>query len=203
MSIKSTVMEVSTFFKKEFCEELNQPVCSQHNKFRGFCGARLFGKDLPEKDKNFENPKIGGFDLLINYCPIVVENKFNQKFYGGSCTHGSKQDLLHYEKIGKDSGCFVSSLNKEQKEIPPYSEQKTAFSLEVYSIPRILQSRAACVEYTCEKGEIYLKIDDKKVHCPSNKITKVPGYGGEIKCADKRVMCHKKYKCKFGCTNVQ
>lgn len=204
ISIKSTVVEVQTHYKKEFCEEINQPVCSQHNKFRGYCGARLFNKDLPEKDRHFQaSAKIGGFDLLINYCPIVVENKFNQKFYGGSCEVGSKQDLLNYEKIGKNSGCFLSSLEKGDKIIRPYSEQKTAFSLEVYSVPKLKESRAACIEYLCEKGEIYVKIENMEVHCPSNGTAKVPSYGGELKCPDKKVMCHKKYKCKFGCTNVE
>jgi hypothetical protein len=203
VSIKSTVIEVSTYFKKEFCEEINQPVCSMHNKFRGFCGAKLFGKDLPEKDRNFSNARIGGFDLFVNHCPIVVENKFDQKFYGGSCTHGSKLDLLAYEKIGRDSGCFVSNISKNEKTLYPFIDEKTAWSSEVYSMAEIKESRAACIEYTCERGEIYLKIDDKKIHCPSNKITKVSGYSGEIKCADKNVMCHRKYKCKFGCTNIQ
>jgi len=203
VKIRSTVLEVSTFFKKEFCEEINQPVCSTHNKFRGYCGARMFNKDLPEKHRNFANAKIGGFDLFVNHCPIVVENKFDQKFYGGSCTFGSKSDLLHYEKIGKDSGCFVSNLSKEHKIIPPFSEQKTAWTLEVYSIPKLKESRAACIEYNCDKGEIYLKIDGHKFHCPSNKTVKIPGYSGEITCANKKVMCHKKYKCKFGCTTVQ
>ena len=66
------------------------------------CGNK-FGKERGTMFRNMLHPFV---------------NKFNQKFYGGSCTQGSKQDLLHYEKIGKDSGCFVSSLSKKEgKEI--------------------------------------------------------------------------------------
>ena len=203
ISIQSTVLKVTTWFKKEFCEEINQPVCSMHNMFRGYCGARIYNRDLPEKDRNFSNARIGGFDIFVNHCPIVVENKFNQKFYGGSCRQGSQQDLLPYEKICPNCGCFVSSLSKEFKKKSINDVENSAWTLEVYSIPNIIQSRAACLEFNCHKGEIYLRLDEKDYHCPSNKTMRIKDYHGEVKCPSNKIMCHKKYNCKFGCTSIQ
>lgn len=208
LKIETTIMKVETYFKKEYCEELNQPVCSMHNTFRGYCGARKFNRILPKQDQNFLNARIGGYDNFVNRCPIVIENKFSQKYYGGSCKWGSKEDLSSYEKICHNCGCFVSSLSKK----PVHSgksngqlshEEETAFDLTVYSKPQELHSKAACLEFECAKGEVFIKIDGKKKLCPSNKDISVDGYQGKVKCPDKAILCDKKYFCKFGCTNVK
>lgn len=208
LRIESTIMKVETSFKKEFCEELNQPVCSMHNTFRGYCGVRKFNRILPKQDQNFSNDKIGGFDNFVNRCPIVIENKFSQKYYGGSCKWGSKEDLSPYEKICHNCGCFISTLAKkpfhEGKINGQLShEEETAFDLTVYSKPKELHSKAACIEFECARGEIFIKVDGMKKNCPSNKDVSFDGYQGKVKCPDKRILCDKKYLCKFGCTNVK
>ena len=102
-----------------------------------------------------------------------------------------------------DSGCFISSLSKELK-IPTVKDVKeSANNLEIFSVPKIINSKAACIEFICDNGEIFIKIDGKDYLCPSGKIMSVPGYHGEVQCPSKKLMCHKKYKCKFGCTSVQ
>ena len=102
-----------------------------------------------------------------------------------------------------DSGCFMSSLNKELITPTIKDVEKSAYNLEIYSIPEIINSRAACIEFTCDNSEMFIKIDGKDYLCPSNKKMSVPGYHGQVQCPDKKVMCHKKYRCKFGCTSVQ
>jgi len=207
LSFTSIIMNVETNYKKEYCEKLNQPTCSTHNMFRGYCGARLFNAILPKHEQNFSNARIGGFDNFVNRCPIVVENKFSQKFYGGSCRYGSKEDLLPYEKVCKNCGCFVSSLNKNQMQNKTdtegmTNEESTSFDLNLYSNPIELNSRAACIEFQCKEGEIYVKIDEQKYKCPSEEDLTIKGYNGKIKCPNKNVMCDQKYLCKFGCTKI-
>lgn len=207
--INSSIIGVKTLFKDEFCHEINQPICSMHNIFRGYCGAKVFNKDLAKQNRNFPNARFGGFDNFVNHCPIVVENKFDQKFYGGSCRFGSKKELKPYEKICENCACFVSSLNKigdKKYRIQPSNVtpvEQTAFNLEIFSEPAILYSKAACIEFKCAKGEINVIINNKAFHCPSKKHIKIPGYEGQIQCPRKEVICNQKYFCKFGCTDVQ
>lgn len=203
LTITSQVMSVKTSYNKEFCEEINQPVCSMHNIFRGFCGARLFGRDLPKKHRNFSNARLGGFDIFMNHCPIVVENKFGRKWYGGNCKWGEQKDLAPYEKVSLNSGCFISSLSKQLKHSSIQDVEQSAWNLEVYSIPNIVSAKAACIEFSCKKGEIFIKIEGKDYHCPSKKVLRINGYHGVVECPDKEVMCSNRYKCKFGCTSVQ
>ncbi len=210
MKIETTIMKVETFFKKEYCEDINQPVCSMHNTFRGYCGAKKFDTILPKQDQNFINARIGGFDNFVNRCPIVIENKFSQKYYGGSCRYGNKGDSLPFEKICQNCGCFVSTLSK----VPIHSgktnsqsqlthSEETAFDLSCYSKPHQLHSRAVCFEFECAQGNIFVKIEGKKKLCPSNQYISVEGFLGKVLCPDKAILCDKKYLCKFGCTNVQ
>ena len=50
----------------------------------------------------------------MNHCPIVTERRRTQRNYGGNCKYGSKKDLMPYEKVGKNSACFLFSLSKEE-----------------------------------------------------------------------------------------
>jgi len=201
---KNIIIKYQTNFKEEFCEEANQPVCSMHNMFRGFCGVRIYDYNLPKQDQNFSYARIGGFDNFVNRCPIVVENKFSQQYYGGSCRWGSKEDLLPYEKVCLNCGCFISSLSKNQiKEGKFLDTLKETFNFSIYSKPSELNRKASCIEFECIDDEINVIIDGNKNVCPSNKSIKIDGYFGRIKCPDRRILCNKSYFCKFGCTKIE
>jgi len=61
---------------------------------------------------------------------------------------------------------------------------------------------ASCFEFKCEKGELYVIINENKYKCAENgNITNIPGYIGGIKCPSKEILCGEKYLCKFGCVD--
>lgn len=61
---------------------------------------------------------------------------------------------------------------------------------------------ASCFEFKCQGYDLYVLIDNKKYKCDdSGMINNIPGYVGNIKCPDKKLLCNEKYLCKFGCVN--
>lgn len=186
---------VRTYHRKEFCQYINQPACSMHNQFRGFCGAKVYKKELPNEERNFDNPFVGGYDNFVNRCPIVVENKFSQAFYGGNCKFGAKEGLSEFEQIGPESACFVSSLRKNGKE-----KELEINKIHSYSIEPNL--KAACYKFRCKNNKIFVDINGEEHFCPSGRKLHIRGLFGRIYCPNKRVLCHKKYFCKFGCTGI-
>jgi hypothetical protein len=61
---------------------------------------------------------------------------------------------------------------------------------------------ASCYEFKCDDGELKVAINGDLFKCPSNEKITIRGYRGFIFCPDNDVMCNKKYKCKFGCTEM-
>ena len=102
-----------TDFKNEFCTNFNYPVCSTSNIFRGICKVRKFPYKLTKNERLFSNPHLGGADSLTDKCPIAIEDKGNQSYYGGSCRVGNKDNLMmkEIEKICPECACFMSNLS--------------------------------------------------------------------------------------------
>ena len=101
---------MTTPYKIEFCTNFNKQICSTSNIFRGRCLVKRFERDLPNTDQYFDQKNIGGIDPLTEHCPIVIEEKNGENYYGGSCRVGSRMDISDYETIGPTSVCFMSSL---------------------------------------------------------------------------------------------
>jgi len=60
--------------------------------------------------------------------------------------------------------------------------------------------RAACHEFKCENNDLFVVIGEKSIKCDPRGDTLVPGFEGIVKCPDKELLCHEKFKCKYGCT---
>jgi len=107
----------TTDFKNEFCTNFNYPICSTSNIFRGICKIRKFNYQLSINERYFKNPKIGGEDSLTDKCPIPIEYKGDQSYYGGSCRVGNNDTLYlpSIEKICPECACFMSNLTDDSK----------------------------------------------------------------------------------------
>lgn len=174
----------SEYFTKfnEFCFQKNTAKCSFHNIFRGFCMFKNYNKELPQHEQHFNDRTLGGTDILTDRCPIVIENKNNQDYYGGSCKVGKK--VLQHEKICPECACFETNLIKKDDN----------------NLKDNLES-AACFQYRCDENDLFVKIENTEYKCDNyNKITNIKNFKGEVNCPSKDVICNKKYKCKFGCT---
>jgi len=111
-SAGESTYSMNTPYKVEFCTNFNKQICSTSNIFRGRCSVKKFDRSLPSTDQYFDDISIGGVDPLAEHCPIVIEEKRGQNYYGGSCRVGSRFDISDYETICPDCACFMSSLSK-------------------------------------------------------------------------------------------
>jgi len=190
-----SIINVQTKYKKEFCQFMNQPACSMHNQFRGFCGIKVFDQDLPFDQRNFASPRVGGYDTFVNRCPIVVENKYSQQYYGGNCKFGSNEGIMDFERICPECACFLSSLSKT------LNDEEIVID-KIHSNSSETQLRAGCYEYKCVEGKVYVVVEGKDYRCRGGKSLSIPGFYGRMYCPSKKILCDKRYFCKFGCTDI-
>ena len=54
-------------------------------------------------------------------------------------------------------------------------------------------------EFKCSDDKLFVLIDNKQYDCSKKNVT-IPGYQGNVVCPPFDVLCNKRYKCKFGCT---
>lgn len=210
-------------FGKEYCTKFNNPVCSISNTFRGTCRTKLYESDLNEFERYFDNAKIGGSDPLMDKCPIPMEDKGGQNYYGGSCRVGNKETLnSKIEKICPECVCFLSSLTKPVpatkrlrfQQVKEDTNKKSNITnnkmkkLETKEELEQFEEReltpedllASCFEYKCEEEQLFVLIEGNKYQCKFGTPLKIDGYNGAVNCPDNKIVCNKKFKCKFGCT---
>lgn len=225
---KCVEKEVSNF-PNEFCTKANYPICSTSNIFRGNCKTKNFQRDLSDYERYFLNAKMGGIDSLTDKCPIPIEVKSGQNYYGGSCRVGiPNKSSLKIEQICPECACFMSNLEpvkidarvanltteavkarflqknhlKTKKTI---ADQEDEVDLDDGEIkPHTLTNedlKAACFSYSCIRGELFVNINNQQYKCKANGITTIPGFSGGVQCPSSQNICDKRFKCKFGCTN--
>jgi len=89
------------------CDTNGDSYCSFDREFRGLCQIGTYNQDLPTEYQYFADPRLGGYDALSDYCPIVVE------YSNGACqdpANGEDTDV-NYGAVHSDlAGCFSSSL---------------------------------------------------------------------------------------------
>ena len=167
-----------TNFPNDFCEEINQEVCSNQNIFRAICKTMQYEKPLPIEKQFFPDPRKGGIDELVDYCPIAIEDSADDEYYGGSCRFGHK-GKRNIEKVCPHCACFENTL-------------KPITNLKIKT-----EKFASCFEFTCNESIITVLVDGNKAVCDQGRAT-IEGYSGSIKCPDSKVLCHKTYFYKFG-----
>lgn len=202
-------------FKDDFCTKLNYPVCSRSNIFRGNCRGRRYG-NLSPYERYFKDESIGGADFLTDKCPIPIETKHGRSYYGGSCRVGTTDNINKYEKVCPNCACMmgtiqsISNKNLRKEEYREAIEMERGSSLMKNPLMKMAElneaedQRALCIEYECDKGELYVILSgdkENKVKCNKEKEEiSFRGYKGKITCPDPLVLCDERYKCKFGCT---
>lgn len=210
--------KVETTFTDEFCTKLNNPVCSVSNVFRANCLAKRFKKELNSFERYFDDPKLGGIDPLTDRCPIAFEEKNGQNYYGGSCRVGTTDNIGQLEKVCPECACFMSNLDVADKskrlrfqEIDNaggnLNEKKARVlapsSKELNDNSQLSNDdlSASCYQFKCQGPDLYVIIKEKSYRCPTNENIKINGFKGTIICPKNENLCHKSYKCKFGCTD--
>ena len=94
-----------------------------------------------------------------------------------------------------ECACFISSLRVKK------NSRFAARNFRKLTLDNRNDFRASCHEFACESNnKLFVKIGDKKILCHHKRGKIVPGYEGVINCPPAEVICHEKFKCKYGCT---
>jgi len=201
------IYRVKSKYPREFCSNFNNPVCSTHNIFRGSCYVRDTIDKMSSNIKvnPFTQLGFGGSDNYMDYCPSAMEDKGYQTYYGGSCRVGSTVQLNSHEKLCPNCACVITDLNpKKVNEVANKRNMKIRYGQAIYDslannviFKKSPYLKASCLEYNCIHNKLYIDIMNQSYLC-NKKYIKIPDMG-IIKCPLKSMICHKKYKCKFGC----
>ncbi len=132
-------------------------------------------KDLEKKNKEKENEIKKEIDM-------ISENDIGYYDEGENIGENEEENKNKLKRIDKKFN--IISINKPDGDLIPILTED--------------DYRAMCFEFICIQNKLYAIIHNKKYECIENKIT-IPGYRGKIVCPTKNVLCHRKYKCKFGC----
>jgi leishmanolysin len=143
-----------------FCTDRTQTRCTFNLLSKGFCQLRTYDTNLGYYEHIPTNPKIGGIDSLMDYCPYM-----NPVSFSGCRGSGSGEP---FEVYGGNSACWDSNL----------------------VISRVLKSvDARCLEYACDANTtLRVRVGNTWLDCPQNQsflnITSgfEPGYSGYITC---------------------
>lgn len=175
--------KIFTKFEKEFCSEFNSPTCSTSNIFRGNCKTRKY-KNLHAFERYIDD-NTAGVDPLTDKCPIAIEVKEGQIYYGGSCRVGQTKTLKTHEKICPECACFMSNLRKASSNEISSTNKKLRFkqvnkeeknnnvlsnnNLDK-STPTKLRNNISSPETTPEISDSDLKAECLDYYCKDDKI---------------------------------
>lgn len=210
VDLTKNTFDIKSLYPREFCSNFNNPVCSTHNIFKGNCNVKMkSNNDESIKVMPFTNSQVAGGDIFLDYCPTPMEIKTNQDYYSGSCRVGDKSHLNNFEKICPNCACVITDISKSSKKtrvIDFHKINKKRFNRgsaigdnnnQTLKTKASNNLNASCLEYKCDKGELYISILNNQYHCNKRYIS-IPNLG-TVKCPLKSLICHEKYKCKFGC----
>ena len=184
---ESCIENKKTKFPDEFCENNNEPKCSQSKTSRGYC-YNMFYKEIKEKKFEFILDIFKAiYYAPADYCPVSRDSILIDEKLAFNCNFG-KSDLHndYGEIIGSNSFCFESSL------LPYSSLQKEKY-------------QPICYEVECnnKKKQIIVKIGNLIINCPTygKTIIDPPGFKGTIKCpkyyeiCDSDILCNDMFEC--------
>nr|CAB3263456.1 leishmanolysin-like peptidase [Phallusia mammillata] len=121
---------------------------------------------------------------FLDSCKMYVAEK------GGECwksenAKDSGDNKLNGETYNINSRCFISNLSSEQNPEPTKSREQ-----------RSVKEEGRCYEHRCNNSQtLEIRVSGADwVRCIKNRIVKIPGYAGSIRCPDPRLMCNPNVK---------
>ncbi|MCQ2816657.1 MAG: hypothetical protein MJ252_05245 [archaeon] len=158
----------NTDFSNEFCIIQDSPRCFSGRTSKGYCFMQQY-KTLQDPYKYFGSDNNFAGPSYADYCPITYSNTNSEIYYPESCNGGTPQ--RDYEYIGKDSFCFISSLNKKGEEDNYYS---------------------ICLKVNCDfPSRTYeVEFNNEIIFCKTEgEITTLDLYNGTFYCPDFNTIC--------------
>lgn len=150
----------------DFCTEQNPTVemCDFMHVRKGYCSLGSYQSALPSAYQYFADPKMGGSDQFLDYCPVV------KPYTNGDCRDPDTVLLStdYGEDAGPDSRCITGTYSKSGS----------------------IGSHSGCHSVSCSGTTATITIGDTKVTCPATGgDVKVTGYSGVVHCPPSDVLC--------------
>jgi leishmanolysin len=106
-----------------YCSAVQEPGCAPDRRAVGICGVITQTNPIPNPYKYFQDPTLGGFEMLADYCPYV------QGLPEGDCLNtlneGKDADAaLLGTSFGTSSRCFPTTLSLETISNVPQAKTK-------------------------------------------------------------------------------
>uniref|UniRef100_A0A0A9XKC7 Leishmanolysin-like peptidase n=1 Tax=Lygus hesperus TaxID=30085 RepID=A0A0A9XKC7_LYGHE len=149
-------------------------MCTFDRTGLGKCSIKIYSQNLPPEYQYFpDNPRKGGSNGLVDYCPTVIG------FSNAVCTDDTNHSALTNmfgDAFGSASRCFYSNL--------------------ISNSFFILNKTMHCFEATCtQTGQLLLRIQGQNVPCPVNgqsgmaDMAHLRGLHGSITCPAASDIC--------------
>ena len=153
----------------DFCQtqSTTTQMCDFMHLRKGYCNLGTYQSALPSAYQYFTDPRMGGSDGYLDYCPIV------KPFSNGDCRDPDTVLLSsdYGEQAGVDARCVTGT----------------------YSKSGATAEHAGCHKVTCSGTTATVTIGDTTVTCPSTGgDVEVTGYSGVVHCPSSDVLCRDK-----------
>ena len=155
---------------REFCISREEPTCDYFHLSGGVCNIINYDSDLESYNQYFSDPRKGGSDPYVDYCPIRVGYE-NQK-----CRDESRSsDPKWGETFGPYSRCFVSDLVEKNN--------NANYSTRCYELVECIEDKAIVKVGNDNVGY-------KNLECKSGLFVGWPEeFSGSLQCPDIEILC--------------
>jgi len=160
-----------------FCASSDQDEssCTHDRRYLGKCGLAEWSSDLRSEHQYFPDPKKGGLDQLLDFCPSIVP------YTNKRCDNSSSQAQV--VACGSQD-CFGSSFGASSRCM------QTSLLLEGWEVPNLPSISAGCYPHECANGHLLITLPTGTKHnCSSSTETLVPGYTGKLFCPPTEDLC--------------
>lgn len=157
------VQNGKTSFRSDFCTKKNTNSCDYLGLRKGYCDVMTHTTALPAPYQYFSEPKQGGSDAWLDYCPVV------KPYSDGNCRDPATAKLVSKlnEAAGDTSRCLTGDYDKSKE-----------------------WKHAGCYPVNCSGANAVLTIGTSTVTCPvSGGDVAVTGFKGTINCPPYSDLC--------------
>ncbi|KAK8798794.1 hypothetical protein WA158_007878 [Blastocystis sp. Blastoise] len=127
-----------------YCTSSLETRCTHDRMGVGYCNLYQYSQTIPSQYSYFENPNLGGSDVLADYCPYI--QMYGNKHCRDKGVYSTLIEPSYGESISDTSLCFMGTFSRGNA----------------------ASEHGSCHEYECTNGRLKILIGSSYVTCPVN-----------------------------------
>ena len=159
----------------EFCSH-PKDTCDYFHLGKAKCNLKEYEKQLPKEFQYFSNPKKGGSDPYVDYCPVKEPTSYGNCRGTGPLVYANPS---YFEEICEDCRCFETTIAKDKASD---------------------QLRPVCYRVLCAEDHSLVQINNSTFRCPYEG-GKIEAMEGHLICPEWKVLCGE-VPCMNGCSGA-